>query len=175
MIIKKEVSWNKDYANDGILYFSQRIVEMLDFRTIDIYRAPVSNTPSLIKEYLNVYEGAAKEYNLEEILQETVFSLENDIILLEKFGEDKIREIVKKIHSSKEKEQVLEYASGNEMAAIAIKQIGYDLMGYYPITPSTQIAENLDMMKAKGRSVGADEQFSKPQIGGLIKYIDENV
>ena len=33
--------------------------------------------------------------------------------------------------------QVMEYASGNEMAALAIKQIGYDLMGYYPITPST--------------------------------------
>ena len=40
--------------------------------------------------------------------------------------------------------QVMEYASGNEMAALAIKQIGYDLMGYYPITPSTQIAEGLD-------------------------------
>ena len=31
------------------------------------------------------------------------------------------------------KKQLMEYASGNEMAAIAIKQIGYDLMGYYPI------------------------------------------
>ena len=50
------------------------------------------------------------------------------------------------------KEQILEYASGNEMAAIAIKQIGYDLMGYYPITPSTQIAENLDIMKAAGET-----------------------
>lgn len=50
------------------------------------------------------------------------------------------------------KEQVLEYASGNEMAAIAIKQIGYDLMGYYPITPSTQIAENLDIMRANGET-----------------------
>ncbi len=48
--------------------------------------------------------------------------------------------------------QVMEYASGNEMAAIAIKQIGYDLMGYYPITPSTQIAENLDIMRAKGET-----------------------
>lgn len=48
--------------------------------------------------------------------------------------------------------QVIEYASGNEMAAIAIKQIGYDLMGYYPITPSTQIAENLDEMRAKGET-----------------------
>ena len=48
--------------------------------------------------------------------------------------------------------QVTEFASGNEMAAIAIKQIGYDLMGYYPITPSTQIAENLDDMRAKGET-----------------------
>ena len=48
--------------------------------------------------------------------------------------------------------QVMEYASGNEMAAIAIKQIGYDLMGYYPITPSTQIAENLDAMKSNGET-----------------------
>ena len=50
------------------------------------------------------------------------------------------------------KKQVIEYASGNEMAAIAIKQIGYDLMGYYPITPSTQIAENLDIMRANGET-----------------------
>lgn len=48
--------------------------------------------------------------------------------------------------------QVMEYVSGNEMAAIAIKQIGYDLMGYYPITPSTQIAENLDIMRANGET-----------------------
>lgn len=48
-------------------------------------------------------------------------------------------------------EQIMEYASGNEMAAIAIRQIGYDLMGYYPITPSTQIAENLDLMRAEGK------------------------
>lgn len=48
--------------------------------------------------------------------------------------------------------QVWEYADGNQMAAIAIKQIGYDLMGYYPITPSTQIAEELDRMKAKGET-----------------------
>lgn len=48
--------------------------------------------------------------------------------------------------------QTMEYASGNEIAAIAIKQIGYDLMGYYPITPSTQIAENLDIMRANGET-----------------------
>lgn len=52
----------------------------------------------------------------------------------------------------KECEQVMEFASGNEMASMAVRQIGYDLMGYYPITPSTQIAENLDLMKAEGKT-----------------------
>lgn len=49
-------------------------------------------------------------------------------------------------------EQQTEYASGNEMAAIAVRQIGYDVMGYYPITPSTQIAEKLDLMRAEGET-----------------------
>ena len=48
--------------------------------------------------------------------------------------------------------QLEEYLSGNEAAAIAVKQIGYDIMGYYPITPSTQVAENLDMMRAQGKT-----------------------
>lgn len=48
--------------------------------------------------------------------------------------------------------QCTEFASGNEIAAIAVKQIGYDVMGYYPITPSTQIAENLDLMRAEGKT-----------------------
>ncbi len=47
-------------------------------------------------------------------------------------------------------EQKMFYDSGNELAAYAAKQINYHVMGYYPITPSTQIAENLDLMGAKG-------------------------
>ena len=50
------------------------------------------------------------------------------------------------------KEQKAAFASGNEIAAVAVRQIGYDLMGYYPITPSTQIAENLDLMRAEGKT-----------------------
>lgn len=46
--------------------------------------------------------------------------------------------------------QKMLFDSGNEMAAYAAKQINYHVMGYYPITPSTQIAENLDQMKADG-------------------------
>lgn len=43
------------------------------------------------------------------------------------------------------------FESGNELAAYAARQINYHVMGYYPITPSTQIAENLDQMKADGQ------------------------
>lgn len=46
--------------------------------------------------------------------------------------------------------QEILFDSGNELAAYAAKQINYHVMGYYPITPSTQIAENLDAMKAEG-------------------------
>lgn len=41
------------------------------------------------------------------------------------------------------------FKSANEAAAISAKQINYHLMGYYPITPSTQIAEDMDLMKSK--------------------------
>ena len=36
--------------------------------------------------------------------------------------------------------QKLLFESGNELAAYAAKQINYHVMGYYPITPYTQIA-----------------------------------
>ena len=47
-------------------------------------------------------------------------------------------------------EQLTDFRSGNEMAAISAKHIGFHVMGYYPITPSTEIAENLDEMRAAG-------------------------
>ena len=47
-------------------------------------------------------------------------------------------------------EQVTDFRSGNEMAAISAKHIDFHVMGYYPITPSTEIAENLDAMRAEG-------------------------
>ncbi len=46
--------------------------------------------------------------------------------------------------------QMMVVQSGNEIAATAAKQINYHVMGYYPITPSTEVAETLDAMKAEG-------------------------
>ncbi|MGN7762783.1 thiamine pyrophosphate-dependent enzyme [Paenibacillus sp. 22594] len=47
-------------------------------------------------------------------------------------------------------EQVTHFESGNEMAATAAAQINYHIMGYFPITPSTEVAQYLDQMKARG-------------------------
>lgn len=46
--------------------------------------------------------------------------------------------------------ETVDFRSGNEMAAKAAAQINYHVMGYFPITPSTEIAEYLDEMKANG-------------------------
>ncbi|WP_210366283.1 thiamine pyrophosphate-dependent enzyme [Bacillus sp. REN3] len=48
-------------------------------------------------------------------------------------------------------EQVTTFESGNEMAAMAAAQINYHIMGYFPITPSTEIAQFLDQMKSRGQ------------------------
>lgn len=66
-----------------------------------------------------------------------------------------------------EKQKIF-YESGNELAAYAARQINYHVMGYYPITPSTQIAENLDIMKAQGahdiRLIAAEGEHSAAGI-----------
>lgn len=46
--------------------------------------------------------------------------------------------------------QKADFCSGNEAAAYAARDIGFHVMGYYPITPSTEVAENLARMKADG-------------------------
>ena len=46
--------------------------------------------------------------------------------------------------------QVHDFKSGNEAAALAARDIGFHLMGYFPITPSTEVAETLSKMQADG-------------------------
>lgn len=58
-----------------------------------------------------------------------------------------LEENVKKMSKA---EQVTTFESGNEMAAMAAAQINYHIMGYFPITPSTEVAQYLDMMKSRG-------------------------
>ena len=46
--------------------------------------------------------------------------------------------------------QKVDLQDGNSMAAISAYHIDFTMMGYYPITPSTQVAETLDAFKAQG-------------------------
>ncbi len=46
--------------------------------------------------------------------------------------------------------QKIDFKTGNEMAALSVAQINFHVMGYFPITPSTEIAEFLDEMKTRG-------------------------
>ena len=46
--------------------------------------------------------------------------------------------------------QKLDFRSGNEAAALAARDIGFHVMGYFPITPSTEVAENLSKMQSDG-------------------------
>ncbi len=47
--------------------------------------------------------------------------------------------------------QRTDFRSGNDAAAYAASQIGYHVMGYFPITPSTEVAETLSKMQADGK------------------------
>lgn len=47
-------------------------------------------------------------------------------------------------------EQEDRFLTGNEMAAEAARAIQFHFIGFYPITPSTEIAQIIDRMKAKG-------------------------
>ncbi len=46
--------------------------------------------------------------------------------------------------------QSTDFLSGNEAAARAARDIGFHVMGYFPITPSTEVAETLSKMEANG-------------------------
>jgi len=64
--------------------------------------------------------------------------------------------------------QKLEFRSGNEAAALAARDIGFHVMGYFPITPSTEVAENLSKMQADGahdiRMIAADGEHGAAGI-----------
>lgn len=92
--------------NDGILYFSQRIDEMLKHSTYHIYKAPVLNTYLLIEEYLRTYNQVKKEIidkaHLKYIYDEFLESFDNDVIIKEYISEKDRTALLNKLKSSSE-------------------------------------------------------------------------
>lgn len=100
MITKIETSWNENFQNDGALYFFQRIVEMLEFNTIDIYQCPIMNTHRLIIEYVSSCKNGVKSFHLNDIYDEFLQSFQTDVAIIHGLGEEKLGEIVDKLKSS---------------------------------------------------------------------------
>ena len=68
------VNWDANFDGEGLLFFIQRMQEMLFHFSGDIYRAPVHNTSTLLHEFLSTYEQSQKgevgSYQLSPILEE---------------------------------------------------------------------------------------------------------
>lgn len=89
---------------DGVLYFAQRIEEMLFDYSIDLYKMPLLNTHGLAREYCRVVEkvssGEIKEYQREILFEEFLASFNDDIILKENWGISNVEFITKSFGSS---------------------------------------------------------------------------
>ena len=79
-------NWDNDFRHDGLLYFSQRIQEMLFYYSDHIYKAPVLNSYLLIREYINtaklVRKKVIKDNHLKYIMEEFQDTFSNDIVLI---------------------------------------------------------------------------------------------
>ena len=88
MIFKNLVNWN--YNSDkmeGLLYFAQRINELLFDFTLDTYRPHALNTPFLCVEALvllkEIEKGTIDKKNLTHVLDELEWSLQHDSVAKE--------------------------------------------------------------------------------------------
>ena len=101
--------------NDGILYFAQRIDEMLNHSTYHIYKTPVLNTFLLAEEYLItsnlVLKNIIDKSHLKIVFEEFLESFSNDIIIKEYISDYDRTAIINKLKSSSEidKTKVMHY------------------------------------------------------------------
>lgn len=101
--------------NDGILYFAQRIDEMLKHTTCHLYKTPVLNTYLLATEYLSTAQLVSKdiinENHLTFVFKEFLESFKNDIIIKEYISTAERTAFLEKLQSSNalEKNKLMHY------------------------------------------------------------------
>lgn len=109
------ICWENGFKHDGLLYFNQRLQEMLSHFADHVYAVPVYNTQLLVGEYIStaklVKDGVINEENLKFILTEFIESFRNDIIVSEHIDEEHRKEYIDKLLSASkdEKERVMRY------------------------------------------------------------------
>ena len=100
----KLTNWAEGFRHDGLLYFTQRIDEMLFHYTDHVYKAPVLNTFLLVDEFIKtaklVKEGTINENHLKQIMAEFQESIKKDIIVKEHIDEAEKTRFLQKLNSS---------------------------------------------------------------------------
>jgi len=106
-----------DYRHDGLLYFAQRVNEMLSNDTDHIYKAPIYNTKLLVREYIKtsllVDKSAVHENHLKSIIEEFQNSFSTDVVVAEHINEEKRQQLIRELNSpSKSKQRrIMKYIS----------------------------------------------------------------
>lgn len=92
-------NWGKTY--DGILYFVQRLEEMLFHYSDDIVKAPVHNTSTLIKEYIELdQDDTVQDFHGDFVAYELIESIQIDDLIKTKLGVEFVERIIKSIKIS---------------------------------------------------------------------------
>lgn len=98
-----------DCDADGIIFFAQRLEEMLASHAIDLYKMPLLNTHGLAYEYCDVAKkvanGTFKEYQRTEVYNEFISSFGSDIVLKENWGKDNVEKVLKSFGSCNQKDK----------------------------------------------------------------------
>ena len=104
MKFSKPANWIDGFRHDGLLYFAQRLEEMLFSYTDELYSVPVLNTHLLVKEYLETDEmienRSIAEAQLKHIMEEFQDSFKSDVIIQNNLKEAEQKNILDKINTS---------------------------------------------------------------------------
>lgn len=88
----KSDNWKEGFDHEGLLFFVQRMQEMLFHCSSDIHRTPVHNTASLLQEYMSTYrqvrKGEISSHQLTQILDELRQMFSTDCVLEDNIGKD---------------------------------------------------------------------------------------
>ena len=99
MIKRNLKKWENISDMQGMLYFVQRMDELLFHYSMDTYKVPTLNVKLLLQEYLNtvdsIKEGQLKDKNEVPVFEEIVWCLENDKIAQRVIGQSICEEFLK--------------------------------------------------------------------------------
>lgn len=115
MRFKINGQWKNNFKHDGILFFAQKIEEMLFYYTNHLYKVPVYNSYFLMWEYMHtsklVKEKAINEGHLKYILEEFFETFEDDIVFKNSISEDEMKYILQLLNSSSvlDQERIIHY------------------------------------------------------------------